>query len=87
MCQPAHPDGAQLEVLPGVIVHYGHKVIAQVPFLVAAMLVPVLGGHQGGDVEDGCDAKQGLSWALGIFPHLAPQPSRQSLPFLGPHPA
>ena len=50
----AHLDGAQLEILARVIVDNGHEVVAQVALLVTAVLVHVLGGHQGGDVEDRC---------------------------------
>ena len=52
----AHLDGAQLEVLARVIVDNRHEVVAQVALLVTAVLVHVLGGHQGGDVEDSCGA-------------------------------
>lgn len=56
---PAHGDlthlnGAQLEVLTRIIVDDRNKVIAQVPFLVTAVLVNILGGHQGGNVENSC---------------------------------
>lgn len=49
-----HLDGAQLEVLTRIIVDDRNKVIAQVPFLVTTMLVYILGGHQGGNVENSC---------------------------------
>lgn len=49
-----HLNGAQLEVLTRIIVDNRNKVVAQVPFLVTAMLVHILGGHQGGNVENSC---------------------------------
>lgn len=63
-----HFDGAQLEVLARVIVDNGHEVIAQVALLVAAVLVPVLRGHQGGDVKDGCEAEWGQWSGHGMTP-------------------
>lgn len=56
---PAHGDlthlnGAQLEVLTRIIVDDRNKVIAQVPFLVTTVLVHILGGHQGSNVENSC---------------------------------
>lgn len=48
----SHLNGAQLEVLTRIIVDDRNKIIAQVPFLVTAVLVPILGGHQGGNVEN-----------------------------------
>lgn len=63
-----HFDGAQLEVLARVIVDNGHEVIAQVALLVTAMLVPILRGHQGGDVKDGCEAEWGPWSGHGMTP-------------------
>lgn len=51
---PAHLNGAKLEVLTRIIVDDRNKVIAQVPFLVTAMLVHILGGHQGSNMENSC---------------------------------
>lgn len=64
-----HPDGAQLEVLARIVIDDGHKVIAQVALLVTALLVHVLGGHEGGNVEDSCKAERPaeplrLGWGL-----------------------
>lgn len=50
----SHLNGAQLEVLTRIIVDDRNKIIAQVPFLVTAVLVHILGGHQGGNVENSC---------------------------------
>lgn len=52
--ETSHLNGAQLEVLTRIIVDDRNKIIAQVPFLVTAVLVPILGGHQGGNVENSC---------------------------------
>lgn len=51
---PTHLDGTQLEVLTRIIIDDRNKVIAQVPFLVTAVLVYILSGHQGGNVENSC---------------------------------
>ena len=69
----AHLDGAQLEVLARVIVDDGHEVVAQVALLVTAVLVHILGGHQGGNVEDSCGAGRAEWGGLGGGPRGAGQ--------------
>lgn len=46
--------GAQFVLLPGVIVHNHHKIIANVALFVAAAFVTLPVWHQCGDVEDRC---------------------------------
>lgn len=80
--EPTYLDGAQLEVLTRIIVDDRNKIIAQVPFLVTAVLVHILGGHQGGNVENSCRVGDtGLSaktrhlmlgLMLGLRPRLRP---------------